>query len=215
MAHAPKKNPEEEYYTHIRRVKKVLRPLPRKASLHRYPFIKWFAESARKRHYLWSFRKREVMIAIYVGCLLAFSPMWGLHAPVAFLLAFVFRANMAVLVGLQIFANPFMVPPVTIASYKIGQKVFKYVHFPVETFYPIHHESVGSAEVMHYTTAFMHGLKKGMYMFGEVVVGGTIIGLVVAIVLSILYQILYNYLHHRFIHLKHKKEKHQSEKDKA
>jgi uncharacterized protein (DUF2062 family) len=214
MAQPPKRNPEEEYYTHIRRVKKVLRPLPRKASLHRYPVIKWFAEAARKRHYLWSFRKREVMTAIYVGCLLAFSPIWGLHAPVAFLLSFVFRANMAVMVGLQIFSNPLMVAPVTYASYKIGQWVFRYAHIPVETFHTVH-EASGVEQLPHYTTSFMFGLKKGMHMFGEVLVGGAVIGLAVAVVLSLFYQLLYNYLHQRFVNMKLRKEKHQSEKNKT
>jgi len=214
MAQAPEHDPEEKYYAHIRRVKNMLRPLPRKAVLHKYPIIKWFAEAARKRHYLWSFRKREVMTAIYVGCLIAFSPIWGLHAPVAFLLSFVFRANMAVMVGLQVFANPFMVAPVTYASYKIGQRFFQYIHMPVEKFQSMH-EAAGVEQLPHYTTAFMHGLKKGMHMFGEVVVGGIVIGLAVAVVLSVIYQLLYNYLHQRFVKMKLRKEKHQNEKKQS
>src|SRR5690606_15820056 len=38
------------------RVKRVLRWMPRRATIHRYPILKWFAASARQRPYLWTFR---------------------------------------------------------------------------------------------------------------------------------------------------------------
>ena len=50
----------------IRRAKQLLRPLPRKAPSIA-PVLRWFADKARKRPYLWSFRKREVSLALYLG----------------------------------------------------------------------------------------------------------------------------------------------------
>ncbi|HCR37111.1 MAG TPA: hypothetical protein DIU37_03070, partial [Opitutae bacterium] len=58
--HPPPEAEKQERYSRIRRVKKLLRPLPRRANIHRYPFIKWFANAAHKRPYLWSFRTKEV-----------------------------------------------------------------------------------------------------------------------------------------------------------
>ena len=65
---------EETRWRRIRRVKKWLRPLPRRATIHRYPILKFFAESARKRIYLWSFRVENAVPAIYAGCILSLTP---------------------------------------------------------------------------------------------------------------------------------------------
>ena len=39
-----------------RRIRRWLKPLPRRASIHRYPILNRFADFARRRPYLWSFK---------------------------------------------------------------------------------------------------------------------------------------------------------------
>ncbi len=92
-------------HVRIRRAKQFLRPLPRKATLHRWPILKRFADTARKRPYLWSFRGREVSIALYVGFVIAFLPLVGLQFILAFAAAWVLRANLPVIMGTQLVTN--------------------------------------------------------------------------------------------------------------
>ena len=77
----------------IRRVKKWLRPLPRRANIHRYPILRHFSSAAKKRIYLWSFRAENVLPSIYVGSVLPFLPIYGLQLPLAFLFALFLRGN--------------------------------------------------------------------------------------------------------------------------
>lgn len=111
----------ETKWRRIRRVKKWLRPLPRRATLHRYPILKIFADSARKRIYLWSFRVDNVVPAIYAGCILTLMPLYGFQILGAFLLALWLRANLPILVGLQVVSNPITVFPIWFSAYQIGR----------------------------------------------------------------------------------------------
>ena len=105
----------------IRRVKRFLRPLPRRTNIHRYPVLKWFAKSARRKAFLWSFRVEHMVPAIYAGCILAFLPLFGVQLPIAFALALIFRANLPVLAGLQFISNPLTLLPIYFSSYQIGR----------------------------------------------------------------------------------------------
>ncbi len=102
-------NVEGEHVKHrhhrIRRAKQFLRPLPRKATLHRWPVLKWFAKTARKRPFLWSFRVREVSIALYAGFIIAFQPLVGLQFVLAIAAALILRANLPVIMGTQLVTN--------------------------------------------------------------------------------------------------------------
>lgn len=92
-------------HSRIRRAKQILRPLPRRATLHKWPVLKWFAKSTRKMPYLWSFRVREVSIALYVGCVIAFLPILGIQIPLAFAAALVLRGNLPIFIGVQMITN--------------------------------------------------------------------------------------------------------------
>ena len=50
-----------------RRLRRWLKPLPRRANVDRYPVVRWFAAAARARPWLWSFRRREVLVSLYAG----------------------------------------------------------------------------------------------------------------------------------------------------
>jgi uncharacterized protein (DUF2062 family) len=118
--------PEENRLTRrrlerIARVKRVLRWMPRRTNVHRYPVLKWFASAARKRLYLWSFRSRAVTPALYAGCVLALMPLYGVQLTLAVLLAFALRANLPVLFSLQFLTNPFTVLPAYYACFQIGR----------------------------------------------------------------------------------------------
>ncbi len=92
-------------HVRIRRAKQFLRPLPRRATLHRWPVLRYFAETARKRPYLWSFRVREVSIALYIGFVIAFLPLVGIQFILAFAAAWTLRANLPVIMGTQLVTN--------------------------------------------------------------------------------------------------------------
>ncbi|MGE4550406.1 MAG: DUF2062 domain-containing protein [Opitutales bacterium] len=112
----------------IRLVKKWLKPLPRRSTVHRYPILKWFGESAKKRSYLWSFRSREMVIAIYLGMIVALMPLVGVQMLLVSLLAiFLVRANLPVLVGLQWISNPLTMGPIYYADYQIGMALMQMV----------------------------------------------------------------------------------------
>lgn len=105
----------------VARVKRLLRWMPRKATMHRYPVLKWFRAAAIKRSYIWSFRVKAVIPAIYVGCILAFLPLYGVQIPLAVLAAFALRANLPILASAQFITNPLTVLPVYYTAYQIGR----------------------------------------------------------------------------------------------
>lgn len=106
-----------------RRMKRWLRPLPRRANVGRYPVIKWFADAARKRPWLWSFRHREVMVSLYAGSVLALLPTYGVQVLIGFALAVWLRGNLAVMTALQMVVNPLTIVPIYGATLVLGQAV--------------------------------------------------------------------------------------------
>ncbi|MEM8550530.1 MAG: DUF2062 domain-containing protein, partial [Verrucomicrobiota bacterium] len=114
---------KQKRHERIRRVKRLLRPLPRRATVHRYPFLKWFAETARKRSYLWSFRRQHVIPTFYVGCILSLMPIYGVQIPFALALALVLRFNLMFMVGTQLLTNPLTFVPLYTAACFIGLQV--------------------------------------------------------------------------------------------
>lgn len=120
-------------FARIRRTKWFLRFLPRKARFHRYPLIGRFADVARKRAYLWSFRSEDVRPSLYAGPIVALLPIMGVQAPAAFLLALLLRSNVMLLVGLQFITNPFTAAPIYYGTYQLGQTVIQASGFGVST----------------------------------------------------------------------------------
>lgn len=105
----------------VTRVKRILRWMPRRSNLHRYPGLRFFAKAARRRSYLWSFRVRAAVPALYAGCILGLLPLYGIQLPIAVGLAFILRANLPLLVSLQFLTNPITVLPAYFASFQIGR----------------------------------------------------------------------------------------------
>lgn len=104
-----------------RRLRRWLRPLPRRANVARYPVIKWFAEAARKRPYLWSFKRAQVMPSLYVGAVLALMPVYGLQVAIGLALAILVRGNLTVMIALQMVTNPLTLGPIYYGTHALGQ----------------------------------------------------------------------------------------------
>ncbi len=107
----------------IRRAKQFLRPLPRKATLHRWPILNRFAKTARKRPYLWSFREREVSVALYLGFVIAFLPLVGIQFLLALAAAWTLRANLPVIIGAQLTTNVLTMGPIYFVLNRFGSEL--------------------------------------------------------------------------------------------
>jgi uncharacterized protein (DUF2062 family) len=114
---------KKQRHERIARVKRLLRLMPRRATMHRYPVLKWFTRSARNRSYLWCFRTKAVIPAIYAGCILSLLPIYGIQLPLAVAFSFLLRANLPILTTLQFITNPITVVPAYYAGYQIGKVV--------------------------------------------------------------------------------------------
>ena len=118
-------------FARIRRLKRLLRFMPRKATLHRYPVIKWFAASARKRAYLWSFRVSEAVPALYMGWVITMLPLYGLQILLAFVFALMLRANLMIMVALQAVSNPLTVVPLWYLDFLVGRPILELLLGPL------------------------------------------------------------------------------------
>lgn len=114
-------NIEEKHHRRVRRVKKLLRLLPQKTRLERYPIIGRFAARARKSAFLWSFRSQEVFPAFLMGWIICLTPLLGCHFLLALGCAFFFRANLLILAGLQLVSNPLTIPFLWPIIYRVGK----------------------------------------------------------------------------------------------
>lgn len=107
-------------FKRIRRLKKWMRPLPRRSNIHRYPVLKWFSKIAYDRSYLWSFKGNAIISALFWGIWIAFLPVVGIQMLTVFFVALGVRANLPLIIALQWISNPFTVAPIYVADYEIG-----------------------------------------------------------------------------------------------
>lgn len=103
-----------------RRLRRVLRRLPRRANVGRYPMLRHFAQAARRRPYLWSYRPRAITAALYAGCLISFLPLVGITLLLALAAAILVRGNLTLTVALQFLSNPLTSGPIFVATYLLG-----------------------------------------------------------------------------------------------
>lgn len=107
----------------------MLKYMPRRAVMHKYPLVGRFSAFARKRAYLWSMKPAHMRPAIYAGSILSLMPVMGAQLPIALVLAVLLRANFMVLGGLQFITNPFTVAPIYLATHQVGSYVIRHVGF--------------------------------------------------------------------------------------
>jgi uncharacterized protein (DUF2062 family) len=164
---------KQEHFERIRRLKKFLRPLPRRTNIHRYPFLKWFAETARKRAYLWSLRTTNVYPALYAGSLISFLPIMGIQVPVAFLSALIFRANLPVIVALQFITNPVTFIPIYWTEFELARLLLGLLHINVPT---LSHEELHGLLLRFMAGEWGENLLYLFSVFSVVCLGGIIVG---------------------------------------
>jgi uncharacterized protein (DUF2062 family) len=170
----------------IRRVKRWLRPLPRRSNIHRYPVLGRFSDAARKRIYLWSFRVENAVPALYAGFIVALMPLYGIQIPIAFFLALLLRANLPILVGLQMLSNPLTILPFWYAAYQVGSSVLSVVG--VETA-PLVRSDV-RAIVQNFTNgAWSHNIEPLLATFSIMCLGGIVMGIFFGLLSSFSYRI--------------------------
>jgi uncharacterized protein (DUF2062 family) len=162
----------EEYDRHFRellarrrRLRKLLRPLPRRANVRRYPVLKWFARQAASRPYLWSFRRENVLPAIYMGSVVSLLPLYGVQLVVAILFAIWLRANLTITVALQFITNPFTIAPIYLFTTWVGVKL-------MEAF------------------ALGESLPKAVYVTNALMIGGVVVGLVIALLCDLTWRFM-------------------------
>jgi uncharacterized protein (DUF2062 family) len=169
----------------IRRVKRWLRPLPRRSNIHRYPILWRFSEATRKRIYLWSFRVDDAVPALYAGFILALMPLYGIQIPIAFCLALLLRANLPILVGLQMLSNPLTILPFWYAAYQVGSSVLSIVS--VET--PSLRRSDVSAILQNFTNGqWSSNLEPLLTTFSIMCLGGIVMGIFFGLISSFSYR---------------------------
>ncbi|MCE3004070.1 MAG: DUF2062 domain-containing protein [Xanthomonadaceae bacterium] len=108
-----------EHRLRLARVRRLLRPLPRRATLRRWPILGRFADAAKARSWLWSFKVAHVAPALYIGAVCGLLPMPG-QVPLGFVLALLLRANLPVVVALCFASNPLTMVPLFTACYVTG-----------------------------------------------------------------------------------------------
>lgn len=171
----------------IRRVKRWLRPLPRRTNIHRYPILNRFASVARKRAYLWSFRVEHAVPAIYAGCLLTLLPLFGIQFALTLVLALLFRANLPIIAALQMFSNPVTVIPIWFSLYQIGRYFL--------SVFSVQAPPLARGEVGIILDNFLEGNWGSNFVhfamvFGITSLGSLIMGIFIGFILSTIYRIV-------------------------
>ncbi|MEY3000914.1 MAG: hypothetical protein RL648_1128 [Verrucomicrobiota bacterium] len=111
----------QQRHSRIARVKRILRWMPRRSNMHRYPVLRWFKSLTPKRPEIWSFRVKRVVPALYGGFVLSLLPLYGVQLPLSVILAWLIRANLPVFFSLQFITNPFTLLPIYFACFQVGR----------------------------------------------------------------------------------------------
>lgn len=202
----------QERHARFRLWKQLLRYVPRRAAFHRYPLVGRFAEMARKRSYLWSFKLPQLRPAFYAGSILSVMPVMGVQLPAAFILALLLRANFMVLGGLQFITNPVTAAPIYYATHQLGKSIIHWSGFgdsipveedidmvaqaaSVETFEPMHARPEVDNEI--------HWGRRIGSAINALVIGGAIIGTLLGVALDFSWRILTERFGPKHLHRRH------------
>ncbi|MCE3002934.1 MAG: DUF2062 domain-containing protein [Xanthomonadaceae bacterium] len=170
-----------EYFTRTRRIRRLLRPLPRRATVAKYPLLKWFAATARRSWFLWSFKRGPLLRAIYFGSVLSLLPLMGIQLPLSLLLCLGVRANLPVCAALQFLTNPLTAVPLYGLTYLVGHWVLHQLGGGEGAYDPAAALSlVQSGELLSAAGDVLAGL----------VVGGVVVGLAVGVVVDLGWRLL-------------------------
>lgn len=201
--HDPHEPPhaKRERFARIRRIRQMLRYMPRRAVMHNYPLIGRFAEIARRRAYLWSFRYENMRPSLYAGSILSLLPLMGVQLPLAFVLSLLLRANFMVMGGLQFITNPFTAAPVYYATHELGAYVISVAGFgealaaadPNEPVLPLNEVAAAADAPPDAPPKSASTVRKIGTAINALIVGGMLSGAALGLLLDILYR---NYWRH-------------------
>ena len=173
---------KEVRFKRIRRVKKFLKPLPRRSNVHRYPVLKWFAETAYKRSYLWSFKSQSMQSALFWGIWISMLPIVGIQMIVVFFVSLLVRANLPLIVALQWISNPLTMGPIYFADYKIGMILINLMGFK----YP---KNSLLSRNYDWSEFSMKELLRLLDTFPPMFLGGSVLGIFMGVFAVFLYKI--------------------------
>ena len=173
-------------FKRIRRIKKFLRPLPRRSNVHRYPVLKWFSQTAYKRSYLWSFRRTEISSALFWGIWISMLPIVGVQMIVVFFVSLLVRANLPLIVALQWISNPLTMGPIYFADYKIGLSVLNLLGVDYKK------NKLLSPEY-NWSEFSFSDLLRLIDTFPPMMVGGSVLGISLGLSVVFLYKTLANF----------------------
>lgn len=183
-------------------MKQFLKFMPRRAVMHKYPFVGRFAKMARQRAYLWSFKYEHMRASFYAGSILSLLPVMGVQLPLALVLSLLLRSNFMVMGGLQFITNPATAAPIYYATHQLGAYVIETAGFgealpasdPDEAVLPLHEEHDGAGPAAPKNEAARPSrVRRIGTAINALIVGGVISGAALGLVLDILYR---NYWHH-------------------
>ena len=173
-------------FKRIRRIKKFLRPLPRRSNVHRYPVLKWFSQTAYERSYLWSFRRTEISSALFWGIWISMLPIVGVQMIVVFFVSLLVRANLPLIVALQWISNPLTMGPIYFADYKIGLSVLNLLGVDYKK------NKLLSPEY-NWSEFSFSDLLRLIDTFPPMMVGGSVLGISLGLSVVFLYKTLANF----------------------
>ena len=177
----------DTHHQHIRWLKRVLRWMPRRTNIHRYPGLKWVSEVAKKRAYLWSIKYPALAPAFYAGSIISFLPIMGIQIPVAFVFALILRANLPVMIALQFITNWVTAVPIYYTCYEIGRLILHLLGFTVENIdMQALREFFGNVTGKNWA---VNG-KILLRVFGVMSIGGVILGSFFALLLDVSYRLV-------------------------
>lgn len=190
----------EERFARLRRLKQFLRFMPRRAVFHKYPLIGRFADAARKRAYLWSFKTANLRPSFYAGSILSLLPVMGMQVPLALLLCLLLRGNFMVMGGLQFITNPFTAAPIYYATHQLGKTVIEASGFGrgLDTVEPLDLETdpehvppmhLEPAKVTSPPPHEMHWGRRVGTAINALVIGGVISGALLGLLLDLLWRL--------------------------
>ena len=169
----------EQRHRRIRVLKRLLRFLPRRSNIRRYPVLKWFPNLVRKRAYLWSFKPAPVISALYAGWTIALLPIYGIQLFVGLIAALVLRANLPIMYGLICVTNPFTFVPIYYFTYLIGDKLMCY--------WGITSSQTISPDDIQYL--FVDMTEKIFHFFIAMTLGGLLIAYIAALLSSLIFRV--------------------------
>lgn len=169
---------EEFRIQRFRVTKKWMKYFPSRVTLRKnFLFKKFGSVLLDKVPQLWSFSYQPMRAAYFAGWILTWWPVVGIQIPLAILLAVLFRANVLLLIALQMISNPFTVPFMYPLEFSLGKWIV--------SLFPFHSDFIEQASLKGMLSALKSGSWEQLFSIGFggfllACLGGTLIGTVCA-----------------------------------